>query len=116
MIKKILVSLVLAAVATFAAVAYATTVSGGTPTIQRAQAVVNRDGSQQITVYYLDSASHVVHVRTLFIDSGCTKVVDNLGKTVSSVGPTAVCNAAAAYASQLDTTIANAAAGGKLDL
>ena len=101
-------------VATIAA--HATTVSGGTPTIVRSQAVVNQDGSEQITIFYLDSAGAVVHVRTLFIDSGCTKVVDNFGKTVSAAGPTAICNAAAAYATQLDTTIASAAAAGKLDL
>ncbi len=55
-------------------------------------------------------------MKRLTVDAACTKVVDNLVRTVSNVGPTAVCNAATAYATQLDTTIANAAAGGKLDL
>lgn len=114
--KRIAYAVSLALVAFLGVVAHATTVSGGTPTVQRSQAVVNQDGSEQITLIYLNASGAIVTTRTLFIDSGCTKVIDNMGNTVSSTGPTAVCNAAAAYASQLDTTIANAAAGGKLSL
>lgn len=113
---KLAYGIALLAVALFGAASWATTVSGGTPTIRLSQSVINQDGSENITLYYLDSAGAIVHARTLFIDSGCSKVVDNLGKTVSATGPTAVCNSASAYTTQLNTTIANAAAAGKLDL
>lgn len=114
--KRLAYCVALVAIALAGVVAHATTVSGGTPSIQPMQEVLSQDGSEQITLIYRNSSGAVINLRTLFIDSGCSKVVDNNGNTVSATGPTAICNAANAYATQLDTTIANAAAAGKLAL
>lgn len=92
------------------------TAPGGTLTVSRVAITVNSDGSQIVQLIYTNAAGGNVSMRTLNIDSGCTHVLDNLGNVVSATGPTAECSAATSFATQVDTTIGNAATGGKLNL
>jgi hypothetical protein len=93
-----------------------TTAPGGTLTVNRTVVCFQADGSRTVGLLYANATSQSVSQRTLFVDAACTKVTDNLGNVVSSTGPTTECSAASTYASQLDSTIASAAAGGKLNL
>jgi hypothetical protein len=92
------------------------TAPGGTLTVTRASVALQADGSQVITLIYTSATSAVVSQRTLLIDSACSRVLDNLGNVVSATGPAAVCSAATAFATQVDSTISTAASGGKLNL
>lgn len=92
------------------------TAPGGTLTVARASIILQADGSQIVSLIYTNATGAIVSQRTLLVDSGCTRVVDNLGTVVSASGPTAECSAATAFLTQVDTTINSAASGGKLNL
>lgn len=115
MLKNVILLVIgaLAAVAVPAAIAKAASpnviVAGGSPTASLGGVAINKDGSQTITLFYANTAGQLVSVRTLTIDSGCTRVTDNLGNLVSATGPTAECAAAASFVTSLQTTITSAA-------
>jgi hypothetical protein len=92
------------------------TAPGGTLSVTRASVALQADGSQLITLIYQNSSNVIVSQRTLLIDPGCSRVIDNLGAIVSATGPAAECSALTSFISQLDSTISTAAAGGKLNL
>lgn len=95
----------------------AATVNGGASyTVTRITTCINADGSQTVGLAYTNAGGQLVSSKTVLIDSGCTKVVDNFGNVVSATGPSTECSAAVTFTGQVDTTVGNAATSGKLGL
>jgi hypothetical protein len=92
------------------------TVSGGSPMVNRDNICVRSDGSALIMLaYQLPSGSTTG--RVLFVPANASlPIVDSNSNQVSATVPAALANAISTFASQIDSMIATAAAGGKINL
>ena len=91
-------------------------VNGGTLTITRGTTIIGPDGAQSIQLIYTNASGNVVHNRIVNIPANGSTVVDQFGTVIVTPEPVALQNAASAYTTQLDTTIANGATAGKLNM
>jgi hypothetical protein len=92
------------------------TVNGGTLTISRGLVTISPDGTQTIQLIYSNAAGSVVHNRIVSIPASGASVTDQYGTVIVAPEPIALQTAASGYTAQLDTTIANGATAGKLNM
>ncbi len=93
----------------------AATAPGGSLTVARGQVTVNADGSATIALSYANAGGNTVSIRALTVPvSGA--VTDQFGNVVSATVPAALATAISTFAAQLDSMVAAAATGGKLNL
>lgn len=91
------------------------TINGGTITVSRGYTNVQASGNVTLQLLYSNPGGTVVHSRLLTIFADGSKIVDQFGNVVANSVPSALANAITSFTAQLDTSIANAAAAGKLN-
>jgi hypothetical protein len=84
--------------------------------VARSSVEVAQDGATALLLVYVNAAGNQVATRQINIEAGCGKITDNAGNTLAATTPPALCTAITTFGNQLDSVIANAASGGKLNL
>jgi hypothetical protein len=93
------------------------TTNGGAFSVARNTAHLAPDGSLVVQIDYSSPASGMLVSRVLNVPANPSNpITDAAGNVVSATVPTALANAIAALASQLDSNISAGASGGKLNL
>lgn len=92
------------------------TINGGTITVSRGRVHLDPDGNCVIIVNYSNPAGVIFHSRTLTVLADGSQVRDEYGTIIAAPVPAGLASAISSFASALDTSIANGAAAGKLNL
>lgn len=91
------------------------TTNGGAFTVIRESLTVSPGGVLSVVLDYVGSSGQHF-TRTLFVDAAGAQVVDQLGNVIATPAPSALMTALSSFLSWVDTTIANGASAGKLNL
>jgi hypothetical protein len=93
------------------------TVNAGSFTVTRMSANLDQQGNLMVYLLYtVTSGGKQFHTRTFQVPASGGAISDQFGTVLAASVPGPLAAAVTAFLAQLDSTITNAASGGKLDL